>query len=248
MNRKQLLAAAVASILATGMVATNISSAFAMSDTPTAKAASKTQTTSDKTNPQSKKAEQDLVKVSQDALLSMRDLHNARWAIFNGNTDQAQTFVDAARTRIGIADKEAEKYALDVKAPKADDSYVPYDAEMTVMDDYQPQSSKINHIATVSKSKHQSENNKGDENLKLKETDVVLSTGMIPVDFAKEHINQASSLIKAGKYYQANLALKAVDDAVFVQTYALEDVPKLKGSHSKISTRKATETSKSENS
>lgn len=242
MNRKQLLTTTIASILATGMIGASVGSAFAMGKTPSAQAATKSQTASDK------KAEQELVKVSKNARLSMRDLQNARWAIFNGNTNQAQTFADAARLRIGKADNESEKYALDVKAPKANDSYVPYDAEMTVMDSFQANGNHSTKIARVTKHKHQSEKPNKNDTLKLTDTDVVLSTDMVPVNFAKAHIDHASTLINQGKYYQANLALKAVDDAVFVQSYALEDVPKLKSNHSTIGTTKSKETTKSENS
>ena len=245
MKKKKLLSTTIATILATGVIATGAGPSFAMAQTPTAQAASKDRTTTNKTDPKTKKAEQDLVKVSQDALLSMRDIHNARLAIFDGNTDQAQTYVDAAKTRIDIAENEANKYALDVKAPKADDSYVPYDTTLTVMDSFEPQGTRARHMPTAAqKHHHHSKQQKGEDTLKLSETDVVLSTNMIPVDFAKQHINEASSLVKEGKYYDANLALKAVDDSVFIQSYALENVPKVKGDQSKAGDNKAQDTAK----
>jgi hypothetical protein len=244
MNKKKLLSTTIATIFATGIVATGAGSSFAMAQTPTAHAVSKDQTTSAKTDPKTKKAEQDLVKVSQDALLSMRDIRNARLALFDGDTDQAQTYVDAAKTRIDIANNEANKYALDIKAPKADDSYVPYDTALTVMDSFEPKQTKARHTPTSRKRPHHSKQKKGEETLKLSDTDVVLSTDMIPVDFARQHINEASSLVKEGKYYEANLALKAVDDSVFIQTYALENVPKVKGDQSKAGDNKTQDAAK----
>jgi hypothetical protein len=244
MKTKQLLSTTIATIVATGIIATGASPSFAMGQTPTTHAVSKDQTSSAKTDQKTKKAEQDLVKVSQDALLSMRDIHNARLALFDGNTDQAQTYVDAAKTRIDIAENEANKYALDVKAPKADDSYVPYDTNLTVMDSFEPKDTRSNHTPTAQRHIHHSKQKNGEETLKLSETDVVISTDMIPVDFAKQHINKASSLVKEGKYYEANLALKAVDDSVFIQTYGLEDVPKVKGDQSKAGDNKAQDIAK----
>ena len=44
--------------------------------------------------------------------------------------------------------------------------------------------------------------------------------------FAKEHIETASALVREGKFYEANLALKSVSDAVIVQTFGVDEIPK----------------------
>ncbi|MCG6860682.1 MAG: YfdX family protein, partial [Chromatiaceae bacterium] len=71
------------------------------------------------------------------------------------------------------------------------------------------------------------------EALKLAEIDVAVTASMIPVKFAKEHIDQAAKLVGERKYYEANLALKAVDDEVVVQTFAIDAVPKVKAKEKK---------------
>ena len=43
--------------------------------------------------------------------------------------------------------------------------------------------------------------------------------------YAKKHIDEAAKLMGEGKYYEANLALKAVEDAVVVETFALDSTP-----------------------
>jgi hypothetical protein len=155
-------------------------------------------------------------------------VHGARLAIFNGEPEKALTFVDAAVTRIGVAVKDADKYALDTKAPKSDDSYVPFDANLTVLNAFEPTAEKTKHIANANAHLHKGEKQEAIEALKLAEIDVAVTTRMIPVNYAKEHIDQAAKLVAEHKYYQANLALKAVDDAVVVETYAVDAVPKAK--------------------
>jgi hypothetical protein len=222
MTKKRLLAAAIAATLSTGMIAAGTTSVFGADDPPASTAASaKDQTTN-------KAEEKDFMKVSEDALMSMRNLHSARLAIFNGLPERAQTFADAAETRIGMTVKDADKYALDTKAPKEDDSYVPFDASLTVMDTFKPTAENAKHIAKANEHLHKGEKKEALDALKSGEIDVAVTTSMVPVQFAKEHIDEAAKLIGEGKYYEANLALKAVDDAVVIDTFAIDAVPKTK--------------------
>lgn len=227
MIKKQLLATAIATTLSAGMIGYGTTTVFAAEDVPaTAEAPAKDQTTNEQT-------EKDFVKVSEDALMSMRDLHGARLAIFNGQPERARTFVDAAVARIGAAVQDAEKFALDTKAPKADDSYVPFDASLTVLNDFEPTAENEKHIAKANEHLHKGEQKDAIEALKLAEIDVAVTASMIPVKFAKEHIDQAAKLVGERKYYEANLALKAVDDEVVVQTFAIDAVPKVKAKEKK---------------
>jgi hypothetical protein len=222
MIKKQLLAAAIAATLSAGMIAYGTTPVFAAEDGPA------TAGTSTKDQATNEAAEKDFVKVSEDALVSMRDLHGARLAIFNGQSERARTFVDAAVTRIRAAVEDADTYALDTKAPKADDSYVPFDASLTVLHAFEPTAEKEKHIAKANEHLHKGEKREAVEALKLAEIDMAVTTSMIPVKFAKEHIDQAAKLIGERKYYEANLALKTVDDAVVVETFAIDALPKTK--------------------
>ena len=102
------------------------------------------------------KSEMERVKVSEDTMLSMRYVNNARLALFNGQLETARTDIDAALT--------------------------------------------------------------------LDEVDLAFSTGLVPVKFAKQQIVDASSLLEKGDYFEANLVLKAIDDAILIQAIASDDV------------------------
>lgn len=222
MIKKQLLTAAIATALSAGMIASGTNLVFAAEDSPaTTEAPAKDQV-------KNKAAEKDFVKVSDDALISMRDLHSARLAIFNGQSEQARTFVDAAVTRIGDAVQDADQYALDTKAPKAGDSYVPFNANLTVLSTFEPTAEKAKYIAKANEHLHKGKKKEAIEALKLADMDVAITTSLVPVKFAKDHIEQAAKLVGERKYYEANLALKAVDDAVLVETHTIDSVPKTK--------------------
>jgi len=232
MQKKRLLAIAVATALSTGMVATGMSPVFA-ADAPSkgSEAVGKEQPKGEASNEKKaaeEKAEKDFIKVSEDALMSMRNLNSARLAIFNGLPERAQTYVDAAVARGGAAVQDADKYALDIKAPKAEDRYVPFNANLTVMNTYVPSEENEKHIAKANAHLHKGEKKEAIEALKLGNIDVAVTTSLVPVQFAKEHIDEAAKLLDDHKYYEANLALKAVDDAVVVETFAIDAVPKPK--------------------
>ena len=84
---------------------------------------------------------------------------------------------------------------------------------------------KIKHITKVNEHLHKGEKKEAIEVLKLGEVDVTMEAELIPVKFAKQHIDDAAKLIGEGKYYEANLALKSVEDAIVVETFAIDAIP-----------------------
>lgn len=219
MSKKTILAAAVVAAISTGMIGSAMTQAFAADAQPKAEQESAAK----------KAAEEDLIKVSEDAAMTMRNLRGARLAIFNGTPEKAQAYADAAATRAEAALKDVDKYALDVKKPvKEGDAYVPFNASLAVAEGFVPTGAKMQHIAKANEHLHKGEAKKAMEVLKLGEIDVSLSTELVPLKFAKSHVDDAAKLIGEGKYYEANLALKAVDDAVVIETFSVDALPKAK--------------------
>jgi len=219
MSKKTMMATAIVAALSAGMVASAVTPVLAAD----------TQTKDAVTQSQDKTAERDFIKVSEDALMTMRNVRGARLAIFNGSPDKAQTYADAATARVAATLKDADKYALDIKEPvKADDLFVPFDASLTVADDFVPTEEKMKHIAKASEHLHKGEKKEAMEVLKLGDVDVAFAVNLVPVKFAQQQIAEAGKLVGEGKYYEANLTLKAVEDAVVVETFAIDFVPKVK--------------------
>ena len=223
MTKKTVLAAAIAGSLSAALLATGATSVLAANTQP--------QDTTPKTaeQPISKTAEKDLVKVSKDAMMVMNSVRGARFAIFDGKPDEARKDVDAAVTEITNTVKDADKFAVDTKAPaRKDDTYVPYDAALTVADTFVPTEENMKHIAKANEHLHKGEKKEALETLKVGKVDVAFTAGLMPVKFAQQRINEAAKLIGDGKYYEANLALKAVDDAVVIETIGVDEAPKPK--------------------
>jgi hypothetical protein len=213
MKKKTLIATALTAVITTGLVATALSPVIAAELQE--KAAQQT------------KVAQDSIKVSEDALMTMRNVGSARLALFNGSPAKAQIYTDAAVTRATATLNDADKYALDINASKKDgEKYVPFNAGLTVAETLEPNNERLKAIANSSKPQGKSESQKATEPLKVDEIGVAVSTELLPIQAAKTHIEDAAKLIGEGKYYQANLALKAVQDSVITEIVDTSAIPK----------------------
>ena len=75
---------------------------------------------------------------------------------------------------------------------------------------------------------HKGETKQAMETLKVAGIDVALNTELLPIQSAKTHIDDAAKLIGEGKYYEANLALKAVEDSVITEVFNTDAIPQNK--------------------
>ena len=208
MNKKTLAVTALIAAISTGMAATAMSPVIA----------AELQAKADENSTEQTKSDQDLIRVSEDALKTMRDVGSARLAIFNGFPRQAQIYIDAAVTRSEAALKDADKYALDINASKKDgEKYVPFNTGLTVAETLEPSKEQQANISSANRHMRRGETKKAMETLKVGEIDFALATELLPIQTAKTHIEDAARLIGEGKYYEANLALKAVQDSVVTE-------------------------------
>jgi hypothetical protein len=63
------------------------------------------------------------------------------------------------------------------------------------------------------------------EVLKSANIDVTVTAAMVPVDRSMTRARDAMNLIRDGKYYEANLALKDIEDSILVEAYAVDAIP-----------------------
>jgi len=170
-------------------------------------------------------ADQDLVTTVDDAFKAMREVRAARLALFDGNSEAAGQMVQAAVTDMTAAQAAEKDFGIASKTGTPDTVYLPIDTSIalgegfTVTPDNQAQVKAANDQMAKGNAKAAA------ETLKAANIDVSVSVAMVPAATAMTHLQDAASLVKDGKYYEANLALKAVEDMVVVDTWALSDVP-----------------------
>ncbi len=175
----------------------------------------------------SSKADYDhMMKLSDDGFRTVRDVRAARIAIFNAAPDEASNKVDEAISDIGKAQKDAKSFLGRTTANNISEEWIPVDATIGVADNYTVSDEKKQHVAQANANLKAGNGQKAAEQLKLAEIDVNFTRLMLPVKAMSEHLKVAKSLLGEKKYYEANLALKAAEDGLVMDTVALVDVPK----------------------
>lgn len=171
--------------------------------------------------------EKALLKTVDEAYKAMREVRAARLAIFNGQVDVATNLVKDAATDMQAAQASLPTHAIKGrKAPDAEDAYLPIDASMTLAEGFVPSAEKQATIDEANQHLANGDGEKAAEVLKLAKIDVTISTALIPAKAGLAHIQDAAKLMGEQKYYEANLALKAAESLVVIDSYSLDAVPR----------------------
>lgn len=181
--------------------------------------------------------EQALFKFSEAGHSAMRDIRGARFAIFNGEPKAAIKQMESAKTFIAQAEKEAPVFdttstmvvggkVVGTTTNHNEIKSVPVDGRLLLADNFVMTPEKKAHIDKANEHIRKGEHAKAREELRLGEIDVTYTRFWMPLDQSKKHLDQAIKLANDGKYYEANLALKAIDDSVSSDSVKLRDLPK----------------------
>lgn len=175
------------------------------------------------------------IKSVDEAYRAMREIRAARFAIFDGSTAAAQTLVDAASSDMAKA-KNAAANAMpeNAKAGTAPD-LAPFDVWMAIGENYVLTPAKQQSIAKANEHLAKGDRQKAAETLRLADINVLTNAALVPTGSASEHLAEASQLLKAGKFYDANLALKAIEDSVVIQSFDVDGVPQARPAAKAIS-------------
>lgn len=223
MINKNLTTIALLGAIATGIALTSV--------TPVV--AAELQHKADAKTMELSQAQLDNIKVSEDALMTMRNVGGARLALFDGSPDRAQIYADAAVARATATLNDADKYAVDIKQAKIDgEKYIPFNSGLSVAESFVPNKDNIKSIAKANGQMHKGDTRKAMETLKVNGIDVALSTELLPIKTAKAQIENAANLIGEGKYYQANLILKNVENSVVTEVFNSYGTPMDAGGNS----------------
>jgi len=167
-----------------------------------------------------------ILKTADDAYKGIREVRAARIAIFNGQPDQAKSFVDNAHKDFEAAQATMDTYAIKgKKTPKEGDAYLPFDSSLSLAEGFVPTPDKTDSLSKANEHLAKGESKQAVDVLKLANIDVTVSAALIPAKAGLAHVSDAAKLIGEKKYYEANLALKAVEDSIVTENYAVDAVP-----------------------
>ncbi len=172
------------------------------------------------------KKQAELLRSSDEAYQALRDVHAARLAIFNGKPDIADQHIAAASEQLKAAAADAKGLAIDTaKAKSNDDSYIPIDISMSLSEGFVPTDVKTEKIKQANEHIAKGDEKKAVEVLKLADIDVTIAAALLPIDASVRHVSDAVDLMAKKQYYEANLALLAIENSVLIESFGIDSVP-----------------------
>ena len=167
-----------------------------------------------------------LVQTVDEAFSAMGEVRAARLALFDGAPEQASRYLTDAAGNLKKAEAQMPAKAIkDKKAAKEGDAYVPFYSSLTLDETFRPDETQKASIAKAGDHLAKGDQKAAAEVLKAASVDVTVQTAMIPARETLDNVQKAASLIGEKKYYEANLALKAVEDSVQVDRYSADNLP-----------------------
>ncbi|HET9032284.1 MAG TPA: YfdX family protein, partial [Dokdonella sp.] len=98
--------------------------------------------------------------------------------------------------------------------------------QLMLADDFVMTPEKRAHIDKANAQLKSGDHDKAIDELKLAAIDVNYTRVWMPMEQSEKHLDKAIKLAKSGKYYEANLALKAIQDNLTVDSVSLDELPK----------------------
>jgi hypothetical protein len=170
--------------------------------------------------------DQAIIKTVDEAMQGLRQIHAARLAIFNGDTDVALKHVTAAEVDFTATEQAINTHQVATTAPNSKaDAYIPFDMTVGLAEGFVPTEEMTDPLREAGQQFEQGNHKNAIEVLRLANIDVTVSAGLLPARASLVHVQDAIKLIDAKKYYEANLALKALEDSVVFESYSADTVP-----------------------
>jgi hypothetical protein len=180
-----------------------------------------------------------LLTTVDDAFTAMRETRAARLALFDGNTDMAGKMTNDAVTKMKAAEGAEAKWGVPSKSGKKGVTYVPFDSSIALGEDFTVTPDNAKAVGKANDQMAKGNAKGAADTLKASDIDVSISAALVPAKLSLTHLQDAANLIKKGNYYEANLALKAVEDGVVIDQWGLNDLPQQAG-HAAASQSSAT--------
>ena len=198
----------LASLLATMMSTSPVWATDSATAAPAAPAAAATT--------QVQKEAADVLQVAVQGANAMRDIQFARLALFHGQPDSAKKLTDDAAALLAADDASWAKFV------KTDaNRYVIINASIALSEDYVATPEKESAIQSANEKLAKGDQKGAIDTLRLAGIGVIENQYLMPLNQTRKAVAQAQELLKAGKYYEANLVLKGAEEGIVVDSEML---------------------------
>jgi hypothetical protein len=167
-----------------------------------------------------------MLKTADEALQAVTRAHAARLALFDNDIEAAKGRLAEAQAQF----KDAEKALNDLTIGDTDDPtnaarYLPFDMSMALTEAFTASPENQQALEKATGLMQSGASDEAVDVLRLASIDVNISAALLPVVEVSDQFEKAQTFIDEGKYYEANLALKAVEDSIVVRTFSIDAIP-----------------------
>lgn len=153
---------------------------------------------------------------------AMRDVQFARLALFHGQPESAKKLTDDAAALLAADDASWAKFVkTDATAKMIADRYVVINATVALSEDYVATPEKESAIKSANEKLAKGDQKGAIDTLRLAGIGVIENQYLMPLNQTRKAVAQAQKLLKAGKYYEANLVLKGAEEGIVVDSEML---------------------------
>jgi hypothetical protein len=168
-------------------------------------------------------ATQDFAQLSKAGNQAFVELTLARYALFDGKVDAATKLIEESRVSMDVASKDKTAFmkaeadlvpppnsAIPLSADKTLVAWLPIGADVVITDDYSKEPAKNAAIASANDALKKGDRDGAIKTLKLAKVNVAYAVNVVPFEKTADRLDQTSSLMKAGKYYEAGQILREI--------------------------------------
>lgn len=167
---------------------------------------------------------------------AIHDVREARFAIFDGHPKTAMEYMKKAKASIDIASREAPTFdikttttvqgkTLGADEDKLKAGIVPVEGQVVLVDNFVMTPQKMVHISKANEHFKKGEQKQALDELRQGAIDVNFARQWMAIAPARAHLDEAITLTQENKYYEASLALKAIEDGITTDSVALTESP-----------------------
>ena len=107
-------------------------------------------------------------------------------------------------------------------------NWIPIDGQVSLADTYVVSKERAQHIQKANEYFKNGQSKQAIEELRLAAINVSCTRVMMPLATTTSWVSEAARLLGQQKYYEANLALKAAEDGLVVNSASLVEMPQVK--------------------
>ncbi|MBI0328649.1 YfdX family protein [Burkholderia plantarii] len=180
---------------------------------------------------------QDFTKLSDVGGHAMDDVGAARSALFNGDPDGAAHLLAQARIAMKAAASDDSAFLRAASsltdaagkhqsaAGEARTAWLPVAGDVTILDDFASQPIKAKAVAHANAALKSGDRTAAIHALKLADVNVDYTVDVVPLAKTATRIDQAASLLDAGKYYEAGQVLRQIQGSVRFDHLDINAIP-----------------------